>query len=66
MEADNSLRGKALAQARGKQPPRTLTPHEWEQWYAENGVPDSHRQSEPVPQVSWWRRCLSRWSRKGD
>ncbi len=60
MEADNSLRGKALARAKGKKPPRTLTPYEWEQWYAEHGVPDSHHQAGAAPPTSWWRRLWAR------
>ena len=40
---DNSLRGKSLRRALGKDVPKTLTPYEWEQWYAENGVPEAHK-----------------------
>ncbi len=40
--ADTSLRGKALERALEDRVPTTLTPHEWEQWYAEHGIPPSH------------------------
>ena len=39
---DNSLRAKSLGRALAGDVPKTLTPYEWEQWYAEHGVPDSH------------------------
>ncbi|MEH6637236.1 MAG: DUF3429 domain-containing protein [Halioglobus sp.] len=53
---DNSLRAKSLGRALTGEVPKTLTPYEWQQWYAERGVPDSHL----APQVtkhseSWWR-----------
>lgn len=44
--ADNSLRRKALSRAQSGKLPRTLTPYEWEQWYAEHGTPIEHCQSE--------------------
>lgn len=34
---DNSLRAKALRRAMSGKTPRTLTPWEWEEWYAANG-----------------------------
>ena len=40
---DNSLRGKALDRARKGRVPKTLTPYEWQEWYAEHGVPPGHR-----------------------
>ena len=65
--ADHSLRANALRRARADEIPKTLTAYEWEEWYAERGIPDSHR----VPQVKEkkrkWRRvfrCLFK-SRKG-
>ncbi len=54
-EVDNSLRGAALRRATRKSVPKTLTPYEWEQWYAKNGVPPEHRKS-----VGWIKRLLSR------
>jgi Protein of unknown function (DUF3429) len=39
---DHTLRGSSLRRALSGDLPRTLTPHEWEQWYAEHGVPRSH------------------------
>jgi hypothetical protein len=53
--ADTSLRGKALERALGDRLPTTLTPHEWEQWYAEHGVPASHRQSAADGDRPWWQ-----------
>ena len=50
--ADNSLRAKSLERAVGTRPPRTLTPYEWEQWYAQHGIPDSHKGNVESP--SWW------------
>lgn len=60
--ADNSLRAKALQRALGGKAPKTLTPHEWEQWYAENGVPTEHLQPlSKATRLSWWRRIQNRW-----
>ena len=54
--SDNSLRGKALKRALQKTTPKTLTPYEWEQWYAEHGVPPSHTNvSEPKRAKPWWQ-----------
>lgn len=54
--SDNSLRGHALHRAVAQQVPKTLSPYEWEQWYAEHGVPVSHRQVSAHPRKkSWWR-----------
>ena len=46
-EIDNSLRGKSMRRAMKKTVPNTLTPYEWEQWYAENGVPEEHKIAAP-------------------
>ena len=56
--ADNSLRGKALSRALDGQLPRTLTPYEWEQWYAEHGTPAAHRQAgaDEPERPSWIQR----------
>ncbi|GAB5452799.1 MAG: hypothetical protein Hals2KO_31270 [Halioglobus sp.] len=54
-EVDNSLRGAALRRATLKQVPKTLTPYEWEQWYAKNGVPAEHRKQEGWLQRQWAR-----------
>jgi hypothetical protein len=56
--ADTSLRAKSLQRASGASIPHTLTPFEWEQWYAEHGVPDSHRKDRACNATSWWRRLL--------
>lgn len=56
--SDNSLQAKTLQRALGKTPPRTLTPYEWQQWYADHGVPASHtRGSQRLP---WWTRILEK------
>lgn len=53
--ADNSLRGKSLRRALDLEVPKTLTPYEWEQWYADHGIPQSHTKAESMPRRSWWR-----------
>lgn len=57
-KVDNSLRGRAWERAHGDKPPRTLTPYEWEEWYAAHGVPDEHRAAVREPAPPWWRRWL--------
>ncbi|MFK8047522.1 MAG: hypothetical protein AB8B81_03705 [Halioglobus sp.] len=57
--ADNSLRAKSLQRAMSQQVPKTLTPHEWEQWYAEHGVPESHRAKGTKVKKAWWRFWVS-------
>lgn len=60
--SDTSLRAQTLRRARSQTPPRTLTAFEWEQWYAEHGVPAEHRE-QPVknpPDRPWWRRWFGR------
>lgn len=54
---DLSLRGKSWSRALTQRPPKTMTAWEWEEWYAQHGVPASHRQTS---QVVWWQRLLSR------
>jgi hypothetical protein len=56
--SDTSLRAKSLARALEETVPTTLTPHEWEQWYAEHGVPDSHNNAKTAHALPWWRRWL--------
>ena len=62
LSTDNSLRAKSLGRAIGGDVPKTLTPYEWEQWYAEHGVPDSHLapqvNTEATKQNASWRRYL--------
>lgn len=38
---DNSLRAKALERALSGAKPRTMTPWEWEEWYAAHGETSS-------------------------
>jgi hypothetical protein len=40
--SQTSLHHQALQRATGSHVPRTLTPHEWELYYEQNGVPPSH------------------------
>lgn len=59
--ADTTLQSQALRRAKRRQPPRTLTPFEWEQWYADNGVPEEHlKMNYPITETAWQRlkRCL--------
>ena len=51
---DVSLRGQALRRAVQAELPKTLTPYEWEQWYAEHGVPRAHLQAAMKPRKRWW------------
>lgn len=57
--ADTSLRAGSLRRATAQTVPKVLTPHEWEQWYAEHGVPDSHKKT-GVRQPRWRWICLLR------
>lgn len=53
---DHSLRAKSLGRALDGDIPKTLTPYEWEQWYAEHGMPDSHVAPPPTKKnTPWWR-----------
>lgn len=54
---DHSLRAKSFDRALQMKIPATLTPYEWEQWYAEHGIPDTHL-NPSTPSPSWWRRLL--------
>lgn len=56
-EVDNSLRGRAMRRALQKKLPTTLTPYEWEQWYAEHGIPAAHRAAPSRPKKRWWSSC---------
>jgi hypothetical protein len=59
--SDTSLRAQSLRRARSEEPPRTMTPFEWEQWYAEHGIPAKHRRPPaPTKRRPWWRRLLGR------
>jgi hypothetical protein len=59
---DLSLRGKALARALKNQAPRTMTAWEWEEWYAQHGVPTEHRQP---ASGQWWQRLFRSSQRPG-
>lgn len=57
--SDHSLQAHSLKRALSASVPRTLTPYEWEQWYEQYGVPESHKK--PIEDtVSWWQRLLGR------
>ncbi len=59
-ENDHSLQKQALDRATGDKIPTTLTPWEWQEYYAAHGVPESHKPSaRPAPAKPWWRRLLS-------
>lgn len=58
--ADTSLRSSALNRAMDAKTPRTLTPYEWEQWYAQHGVPASHSSVAEVSTRRWWQFWRSR------
>ena len=53
--ADTSLRAHSLQRALNAEVPKTLTPHEWEQWYAEHGIPENHKVAEKIRKKPWWR-----------
>lgn len=38
---DTSLRGQAFRRAENQQPPKTMTPWEWEEWYSLHGMPEN-------------------------
>lgn len=54
--SDTSLRAQSLHRALQQKVPKTLTPYEWEQWYAEHGVPDGHKTDESGTARRWWRQ----------
>lgn len=54
---DISLRGQAMRRAMQTELPKTLTPFEWEQWYAKHGVPDAHRKVRTAQNRKPWWRC---------
>lgn len=60
--SDHSLRAQSLKRAMTGRVPRTLTPYEWEQWYEQNGVPESHTRPGGA-EISWWQRLFSRKAR---
>ena len=57
---DHSLRAQSLKRATTGSVPHTLTPFEWEQWYEQHGVPESHTRNERKTTISWWQRLLGR------
>ena len=56
--ADTSLRSKSLKRATVKEPPTTLTPYEWQQWYQEHGIPSSHRRPARRVALPWYKRLF--------
>ena len=60
-ENDHSLRGQAMERAKEDRVPRTLTPWEWEEWYASHGRPADHAQPETSAEhPGFWRRLFRR------
>ena len=60
-ENDHSLRGQAMERAKEDRVPRTLTPWEWEEWYASHGRPADHAQRESSAEhPGFWRRLFRR------
>jgi hypothetical protein len=64
--SDHSLRGNALSRALSGGVPKTLTPYEWEQWYAEHGVPHSHLAPPETKQSNARRRTLGKMNSSDD
>lgn len=59
--SDTSLRAKTLKRALQDKVPTTLTAYEWQEWYAEHGVPDSHSPANPGEgRRPWWRRWFQK------
>ena len=56
---DHSLRAKSLDRAMTMKVPATLTAYEWEQWYAEHGIPEAHLNAS-ASSPPWWRNLLRR------
>lgn len=59
---DLSLHAKSLSRAQSGAVPKTLTAHEWEQWYADHGIPPEHTSPtiKPAP-TRWWKKLLNRY-----
>ncbi len=55
--ADHSLAAQAWRRASRLETPTTMTPWEWQQWYAEHGVPATHRAGNE-PRRLWWKRLF--------
>jgi hypothetical protein len=67
-EPEASLRDKSLEHTDPAYVPRTLTPHEWEAWYAEHGVPSGHRRLAQARQGDGnglWQRLKALLGRAG-
>lgn len=50
---DHGLGAKSLRRAISGDVPTTLTPYEWEQWYAEHGVPEGHVHPATAQKPPW-------------
>lgn len=69
-DSPTSLREHAIQRTDPAYVPRTLTPYEWELYYAERGVPEAHRPTADrdvsVPKSTWGRflqRLASRFNK---
>lgn len=69
-EIDKSLKARAYQRATEQTLPKTMTPWEWEEWYAMHGTPEEHlsatpneppenKQDEETAPLPWWRRLFS-------
>ena len=65
-DIDNSLQGASMRRALNQQVPKTLTPFEWQEWYAENGVPEQHRNPQKALSEGRCtiRRLLAWWGKR--
>ncbi len=65
---DPSLRAQSLRRALEQRPPRTMTAWEWEEWYAQHGVPATHRQaaSQQPATDGWLSRLLAGFTKGGN
>lgn len=60
-DKDHSLRAQAMARATEETVPRTLTPWEWEEWYASHGRPADHQQpASRAERPGFWQRLFGR------
>lgn len=63
-QKDLSLQGNARRRALETVVPRTLTPWEWQEWYAIHGVPESHRNPEAIESKPTMLERLKTWVRQ--
>ncbi|TDG13625.1 hypothetical protein E2F43_08855 [Seongchinamella unica] len=54
-EQDSSLQASSLRRALAGEPPNTLTPYEWLEWYRQHGQPAAHRVNRQRPRRLWYK-----------